>query len=237
MSRRTLAFTLSALLGACSTAGDVPAPQASPPMELGTTRRFDFEGEAAGQPPSGWKVEGTRSGLGGGGAGLAEWAVVSDATAPSGHEVLAVTASAHGEQDTFNLCWTDKVSFRDGRLSVKVKPVSGNVDQGGGLVWRVKGHDDYMLCRFNPLEQNVRVYRVVGGVRTQLDSALIDVDGGTWHTLEVVQAGDHVTCSLDGRALLEARDDHLPGAGGVGLWTKADALSAFDDLSVASAAP
>jgi hypothetical protein len=237
--------TLLILLVACAallspgctsngTDGQAAAPAAA--MVLGSAQVFDFDGEPLGKLPAGWKVEGTRSGTGGGGAGLAEWAVVGDASAPSGSQVLAVTASRHGEQDTFNLCWTDQVAFRDGRLRVSVKAVSGDVDRGGGSIWRVQGRDDYMLCRYNPLEQNFRVYRVYHGVRTQLDSERIDLEPGTWHVIEVVQAGRHVTCTLDGRAQLEADDDLLPAAGGVGLWTKADALTAFDDLRVEPAA-
>jgi len=227
----------SLLAGGCTSHGadGASAGDTAAPMPLGPSQVFDFDGEPAGRLPAGWRVEGTRSGLGGGGAGLAEWAVVDDASAPSGSQALAVTASRHGEQDTFNLCWTDKVSFRDGRLRVAVKAVSGDVDQGGGPIWRVQGRDDYMLCRYNPLEQNFRVYRVHHGVRTQLGSARVDLEGGDWHVIEVVQSGPHVTCTLDGGALLQADDDLLPAAGGVGVWTKADALTAFDDLGVEQA--
>jgi len=197
-----------------------------------TTTRFAFDAEPTGRPPAGWRVEATRSGVGGEGAGLARWSVVADASAPSAPSVLALTASTHGEQDTFNLCWTDRVTFRDGRLRVAVKAAGGEIDRGGGLIWRVQGQDDYYICRYNPLEKNFRVYRVVGGVRHQLDSELAELAPGGWHVIEVVIDGSRITCTLDGAARLEAEDDALPQAGGVGVWTKADAVTSFDELSI-----
>jgi hypothetical protein len=231
------AWALRAALAGCSSGSDVVPPGAITPITYGTPVEFDFEGDDTGRPPQGWRVEATRSGTGGSGAALAEWAVEGDGSAPSGSQVLAVTAADHGEQDTFNLCWNEDVSFGDGRLRVAVKAVAGDVDQGGGPMWRVAGHDDYLVCRINPLEQNFRVYRVHGGVRTQLDSELIDIEADSWHVIEVVQAGRHITCTLDGEVHLQAEDDLVPAPGGVGLWTKADARTAFDDLRVEAARP
>lgn len=193
---------------------------------------FAFDAEPAGPLPPGWRVDATRSGVGGPGGGLATWGVVEDGTAPSGTQVMAVTSARHGEQDTFNLCWTDGVRFRDGRLRVAVQAVAGEVDQGGGPMWRVQGRDDYYLCRVNPLERNVRVYRVSGGVRRQLASAPAEVAPGSWHVIEVEVDGERIRCTLDGSISLEARDLDGPREGGVGLWTKADAVTRFDDLRV-----
>ena len=229
-----LSLAVTIVLSACtSDGGEKPAgtPRAAPaPFE--PTRSFSFDNDPAGQPPSGWKVEGTRSGQGGSGAGLATWGVVADVTAPSAPNALGLTASTHGEQDTYNLCWTDGTKFQDGRLRVAIKAVSGNVDQGGGPMWRVQDKDNYYICRVNPLESNFRVYRVTGGVRTQLDSEIVDVDSGSWYVIDVVVDGPRITCTLDGGATLMATDDGLSGEGGVGLWTKADAVTNFDDLEV-----
>ena len=230
----SLAVSIGALLlPACASgSGESSAGAARAPASFSPTNDFSFDNDAVGQPPPGWKVEGTRSGEGGSGAGLAQWGVIADVTAPSTPNALALTASEHGEQETYNLCWTDSVTFRDGRLRVAVKAVSGDVDQGGGAMWRVQDRDNYYICRVNPLESNFRVYRVSGGVRTQLDSKLVDVDEGSWYVIDVVVEGPRITCTLDDETVLTATDDGLTEAGGVGLWTKADAETSFDDLQV-----
>src|SRR5262249_30222734 len=111
-------------------------------------------------------------------------------------------------------------------------PVSGSEDQGGGLIWRVQDKDDYYICRANPLESNFRVYYVKGGKRSQLASATVELAAGRWHVLEVEQDGDRIVCSLDGKSLLDVRDQNFPAAGGIGFWTKSDAASEFDDLEL-----
>ena len=225
-----LAITLGCVLQAACASG--PTARDVQRSSVDTTTRFTFDADPTGRPPAGWRIEATRSGVGGEGAGLAQWSVVADASGPSAPNALALTASTHGEQDTFNLCWTDRVTFRDGRLRVALKVVGGEVDRGGGLIWRVQGRDDYSICRYNPLERNFRLYRVVAGVRHQLDSELAELAPDGWHVIEVVVDGAHVTCTLDGAARLEAEDDALPQGGGVGVWTKADAVTSFDELSI-----
>jgi hypothetical protein len=106
------------------------------------------------------------------------------------------------------------------------------VDQGGGLIWRVKDHDNYYIARWNPLEDNFRVYYVKEGRRVQLDSANVKADFAKWHTIKIEQRGDAIACYLDGEKLLEVKDKTFAEAGGVGLWTKADAATAFDDLVI-----
>ena len=100
----------------------------------------------------------------------------------------------------------------------------------GEQAWRVRDARNYYVCRVNPLESNYRVYVVKDGVRRQLATALCSVETGTWHRLEVEHVGDRITCWLDGRKLLEANDATLTEAGGLGLWTKADARTSFDDF-------
>jgi hypothetical protein len=98
-------------------------------------------------------------------------------------------------------------------------------------MWRVQDADDYYLCRVNPLESNFRVYVVEKGVRRQLATATAGLSDG-WHRIEVEHVGERITCWLDGEKLLEASDATIPAPGGVGLWTKADARTSFDDLVV-----
>src|SRR5262249_10493733 len=117
-------------------------------------------------------------------------------------------------------------------LSVKMRANTGKEDQGGGLIWRVKDENNYYICRNNPLESNFRVYKVVNGKRTQFDSADVKTEAGQWHTMRAVMGGDRIACYLDGKKLLEAKDDTFKDAGMIGFWTKADAASSFDDLAV-----
>jgi len=188
-----------------------------------------FGAEAVGSLPAGWKIEGTNQK-----GPLATWQVVADPGSPSQPNVLALTSPNHDSGDTFNLCWTDKVRFHDGAIEVSMKPVSGREDQGGGLIWRAQDKDDYYICRANPLESNFRVYYVKDGSRHQLASAQVEIATGKWHTIRIEHEGDRIECSLDGRELLHAKDATFPGEGGIGLWTKADAASEFDDLKVST---
>jgi hypothetical protein len=133
----------------------------------------------------------------------------------------------------FNLCVADGPNARDVEVTVAFKAVEGKRDQGGGIVWRYQDANNYYVARMNPLEDNYRVYKVVAGKRTQLETKEgLKVPAGEWHTLKVRQVGDHIECSLDGRKQLEARDGTFPRAGKVGLWTKSDARTRFDGFQV-----
>ncbi len=190
------------------------------------TARVPFDEAPLGSAPAGWKVEATHPG-----SQLAEWSVREDARATSGKRVLAVRPTA-SERSTYNLAWSDQVRFGDGVIEVKVRAGDGHIDQGGGPIWRVRDANNYYIARWNPLENNFRVYYVKDGRRVQLDTADVNVPADQWHTIRVEQQGNHITCYLDGTKLLEAEDSTLPESGGVGLWTKADAASFFDDLVV-----
>jgi len=204
-----------------------PATQPAAPADPDKETVFNFDKDATSRLPDGWKAEGTNQK-----GPVATWQVVEDATAPSKPNVLALTNTNHDSGGTFNLCWTDKVRFRDGSIEVRFKPVSGKEDQGGGLIWRVKDRDNYMIARMNPLEDNFRVYYVKDGSRHQNESAKAKVEAGTWHTMKIEQHADHIVCSFDGKECLNARDDHIQAEGGIGLWTKSDAVSSFDDLTI-----
>jgi hypothetical protein len=133
----------------------------------------------------------------------------------------------------FNLCVLEGGSYKDLEATVAFKAVRGKNDQGGGLVWRYQDADNYYIARMNPLEDNFRVYKVVGGKRVQLATKEgLTVPAGEWHTLAIKQEGEHIECSLDGKKYLEVDDATIKEAGRVGLWTKSDAQTHFDDLRI-----
>jgi hypothetical protein len=156
------------------------------------------------------------------------WRTTADPTAPSKPNVLAQAAKSSSPE--FNITLIGNTNFKDVDLAVKMKSVAGRIDQGGGLVWRAKDAGNYYIARFNPLENNFRVYRVVNGKRTELQSAAIMKSDG-WHTLRVQKAAEHIECYYDGQKYLDVRDSMFKDSGKIGLWTKADAETYFDDLT------
>ncbi len=189
-------------------------------------RTISFSKKELGKVPKGWSVDKTGRGKG------STWEVVADKTSPSktGY-VLAQTAKSPGR--TFNLCVIDDANYRDVEIEVAFKSVKGNIDRGGGPVWRYQDADNYYIARFNPLEDNYRFYKVVDGRRTQLATAEgVKVPAGEWHTLEIEHVGNRIECELDGKVILTATDDSIKKAGKVGLWTKADAQTYFDKFTV-----
>ena len=190
-------------------------------------KTWTFEDTAIGGVPDGWKIEATRRD-----GPLATWEVFADDEADKGKNVFAMTRPNHACPSTYNLCWTDAVPFKDGVIKVKMRADSGLVDRGGGPAWRVRDADNYYVCRANPLESNLRLYYVKDGVRIQLATADLDIPSGKWLDLEIRQKGTHIECSLDGKKLIEMDDATLSEAGGVGLWTKADAMTSFDVFQV-----
>jgi hypothetical protein len=156
-----------------------------------------------------------------------DWKVIADETAPSKSNVLAQLAKSPSA--TFNIALIGGTEYKDLRLSVMLKPIAGSEDQGGGLVWRAKDAKNYYIARWNPLEDNFRVYKVVNGRRSQLDGADIKAPAA-WHVLEIEMVGSHIECSLDGRKHLDLKDSTFPEGGKIGVWTKSDAQTHFDDL-------
>jgi len=190
-----------------------------------TPPRWDFEDATVGKLPADWMA--TQSGEGKG----SDWKVLDDKTAPKGAKVLAQT-SPDGPNALFNLCVFGKYSVIDLDLSVAFKSVAGKKDQGGGPVWRYQDPKNYYVVRMNPLEDNFRLYKFVDGKRIQLATADVTAESGKWHTIRVVHKGDQIQCFLNGKKLLEAKDDTIKGTGKIGLWTKADAQTYFDDVVI-----
>jgi hypothetical protein len=185
-----------------------------------------FGKDDVGKVPAGWKADRTGKGEG------SVWNVVEDPTAPSG-KGYALAQTAEGPSALFNLCVLEGPRHKDVEILVAFKAVKGKLDQGGGIVWRYQDADNYYIARMNPLESNYRVYKVVDGKRTQLETREgIRVSPGAWHRLKVKMTGDKIECFLDDQKELTATDTTFPGPGKVGLWTKADAQTYFDAFKV-----
>ena len=185
----------------------------------------DFENMAPGAAPSGFTT-----GLTGKGKPV-RWTVVEDDTAPRGPKALAET-SRDDTSYRFPLVVYDGLVAKDVDVSVRFKPVAGEVDQAAGLTVRVLDTDNYYVARANALEDNVRLYKVVDGDRRQFAGADAEVQQGKWQTLGLRAEGDRFEVSLNGDVLFSATDGTFRQAGRVGLWTKADSLTHFDDLVV-----
>jgi hypothetical protein len=185
-----------------------------------------FNKDDAGKVPAGWTADKTGKGEG------SVWKVVEDQSGPSKTGfVLAQTAESPGAM--FNLCVAEKPMLKDVEVSVAFKAVKGEKDQGGGIVWRYQDANNYYVARMNPLEDNYRLYHVVNGKRTQIAGKEgIKVPSGEWHTLKIEMKGDEIECYLDGKKELEFKDSTITKEGKVGLWSKADAQTHFDQFTV-----
>ncbi len=188
---------------------------------------INFENVPVGQIPDGWKVEATNPK-----GKLAVWKVIKDSTAPSGNKVLSLVDASHSFGSTYNLCWTKNIPFLNGVISVKFKANSGREDEGGGVIWRAQDRNNYYIARFNPLEDNFRIYYVKNGVRRMLASARIALKAHRWQSMKIVVKGHKFEGYLNGKKLLSATCKVFNETGGVGLWTKADAATSFDDFQV-----
>jgi hypothetical protein len=185
-----------------------------------------FDKEMVGSLPAGWKVAETSSRSTPG-----TWQIVADSTAPSPAHAVAITQTENSGQ-TYNLLLADSTSYGDLEIEVMVRAISGKQDQGGGPMWRVQDADNYYIARWNPLEDNFRVYTVKAGKRSMLKSATVKVDPVAWHRIEIEHVGNTIAVRFDGEAFLVVEDSTFSAAGMVGLWTKADAATAFDDFEV-----
>ncbi len=190
--------------------------------------KYDFENVKIGSIPKGWIVSATHPKK-----PLAIWKVIKDDNAPSGKKVLALTKPNNSffNGSIFNLCYTKKINFKNGEISVKFKAHSGNTDKGGGIMWRVQDANNYYVVRFNPLEDNFCYYVVKNGNRHLLSYADIKLSKG-WHSMKIVQKGNYFIGYLDGKKLINFKNNTIRQSGGVGLWTKSDAATSFDNFEV-----
>ena len=181
-----------------------------------------FDNLQTGAPPPGWTATKT-------GSGQAKWTIEKDDTAPSKSNVLKQSGQA-----TYPICIKDDTSLKDGFVEVKFKPVSGKEDQAGGLIWRAKDSNNYYVARANALEDNVTIYHTINGRRTEKKRARMTVASNQWHTLRVDFQANHFIVMFDGQKALEWQDETFKDPGKVGVWTKADSVTVFDDFSYAA---
>jgi hypothetical protein len=188
---------------------------------------INFDDAKAGAPPPGWKSAVT-------GSGSAKWSVEQDSSAPSRPNVLKQSGQA-----TFPVCIKNDTNLKDGFVEVKFKPIEGKEDQAGGVIWRVQDSNNYYIARANALEGNVVLYKTVNGKRSSLDivgrkggyGVKEAVASGQWHILRVEFAGNHFKLTFDGKHLFDVEDTTFTEAGKVGVWTKADSVTLFDDFT------
>ena len=181
-----------------------------------------FDNEALGRVPSGWSCGVT-------GHGSPRWTVEAHPSAPSGRVLLQ---SGSG---TFLWCVCSGSAIADGFVEARFLPISGREDQAGGVVWRWKDGDNYYVARANALENNVSLYYTERGTRRTLKYVDAPVSRGTWHTLRVEFTGTRIAVWLDGTRYVDWSDAHIVGPGAVGVWTKADSVTAFSEFSFGSA--
>jgi hypothetical protein len=178
-----------------------------------------FDREAPGSLPGGWVAGVT-------GAGAPKWTIEAQADAPSPPNVLKQSGAG-----TFPWCVIKETALADGVVEVRFKPIAGKEDQAGGVVWRWKDKDNYYVARANALENNVSLYYTRHGRRNTIQYVDAPVARNAWHALRVEFVGTRISVSLDGKRYIETDDNRIVGPGAVGLWTKADSVTAFDDFT------
>ncbi len=188
---------------------------------LAAAETVNFDDMKTGAPPPGWTATQT-------GKGSAKWTVEKDDSAPSKPNVLKQSGQA-----TFPVCLKNDTNIKDGFVEVRFKPISGKEDQAGGLIWRAKDSNNYYIARANALENNVTIYHTINGHRTEKKRTKTTVATNQWHTLRVDFQGNHFTVTFEGKKAIEWDDDKFREGGNVGVWTKADSVTLFDDFTYA----
>ncbi len=221
------------LIAACGRTWHAP-PVAEAPMASGVARRITFDDLRSGHPPTGFLC----AAPGPADAKPARWEVIAVPDAPSGSQVLA-QLDDDDTNNRFPMALVADATWKDVRVAVQAKAVAGARDRSFGVVVRARDERNYYVARANTSGwgENVRFYKVVDGKRGQLEEWEGDVKPGAWHRLQVDALGDDFTVTLDGKAILHAHDATFPAAGMVGVWTKAEAVSWFDDLTITGSTP
>jgi hypothetical protein len=192
---------------------------------------ISFESNQTGVAPDGWTATLT-------GSGDPKWTVESDATAPSKSKVLKQSGRA-----TYPLLLKNDTSIKDGFVEIKFKAVAGSQDRAAGIVWRAKDANNYYVTRANALEDNVVLYKTVNGVRSPLDivgrkggyGTNVKVPANIWHSLRIDFNASRFRVSFNGKQLFEVEDSTFADAGKIGLWTKADSVTLFDQITYGEA--
>jgi hypothetical protein len=227
-------FSGYAMLTACGHRDPV-APLDTKPAASEQT--ISFDDMPTGQPPVGFRC----AAPGPAGVKPAHWQIIAAPDAPSPGHVLEQSDN-DDTNNRFPVALVEGRAITDVRVAVTAKAVSGGRDRSFGVVVRATDERNYYVARANSSGwgENVRFYKMIDGNRTQLDEWEGDVKPGVWHHLQVDAVGDTFVVTFDGKPILRVRDTTLPGAGMVGVWTKAESISQFDDLIITplkSAAP
>ena len=188
-------------------------------------QRVDFDKDTPGGPPADWTCGVT-------GSGKPRWTIEPHPGAPSAPNVLMQSGAGD-----FPWCVRTGTAIQDGFVEVKFKPIRGRKDQAGGVVWRWKDGNNYYVARANALENNVSLYYTEGGLRRTLKYVDSPVAANSWHLLRVEFKGTSIQVLLDGKAVIAIEDAHIARFGAVGVWTKADSVTVFDDFAYGAAGP
>lgn len=199
------------------------------PVPQNTQVRFDFENTAAGALPIGWTAAKTGQGKD------IKWVVVQE-----GNNKALAQLTSNNPSNHFNVVTLDSLSAKNVHLKTRFKSISGKIDQGGGFVWRYQNPNNYYLVRANSLEDNVVLYKVVNGKRTDLPlvgkgrtyGADAKVPTNAWHDLELEARDNIFMVSVNGQEIFRVNDTTFQNAGKVGFWTKADAYTYFDNFEI-----
>lgn len=228
--RATLTVTATAItIAAFGCAAPQPRlwPIRGMPAQPVNVTTLDFANSELNKTPADWQSDQTGPG------DPPSWIVVADATAAGGRRVLAQTSTDAVNRRRYPVCVCRPLTFKDVEVSVRFKPISGKVDQCGGVIVRYQDKDNYYVVRANTLEENVRFYKVEKGKRSLIAGIPAKVSPGQWHTLSLLAYGERFIATFDGKPL-EAGDDTFTGPGKIGLWTKADAVTHFDRVVIKS---
>lgn len=214
---RRFSFTMGIVLLLAGCGGEGKAKVVYQPSDRNAPaqpQRWDFDADQPGSRPQGMAVF------------SGEWAVRAEAGAPSGAQALCQTATAE-----FPALTLGDAVYTDVALTARFKPISGRTDQAAGLIARVQDRDNYYILRANALENNVNLYTYAGGKRAVLKEGQVAVPAGQWQELRLEVTGNRLRGFLNGRPVVETTDDTFR-AGRVGLWTKADSVTCFDEVTV-----
>jgi hypothetical protein len=220
-ARRISIFGMLPVLLAALVAGCSALPEREETFEPQT---ISFDSAEIGQLPPGFSTALT------GGGGPISWVVREDPTPPNASRVL-VQESSDDTSYRFPLCVCDKTVARDIAVEVNYKALSGKVDEAGGIVLRYTP-ENYYIARANVLEDNVNLFKTVRGKRSKIQEVPCKVSAGQWHVLRFEAKGRHLTVAFDGKVIIDTHDGTFSNPGQVGLWTKADSVSAFANLKI-----
>lgn len=217
MNRRVLPIVLLAALcvPGCQTADNFTTGGQDIPSPIGKTQKWSFDGNSVGELPADFISV------------LGVWSVAAEGSAPLSPNVLRQTGS-YGNPD-FPRVLVKDLTFANLKMKVRCRPESGSIDQACGLIFRAMDSDNYYITRANALERSVNLYRVVARSRQIIAEASAQVTQGQWHTLEATVVGAQITITWDGTPMISVMDQTYTN-GKIGLWTKADSVTAFDDL-------